>query len=298
VTANSVTVTATDLAGNTATATVTFTVTAPVLFGSSVNATTDLDRWKQTTGRPLPVVRVFFTGALPATWAASPLLAALPVGTVVVVSFKSGTPAAVQAFLASRPPGQAVYACYYHEPEDDIEAGTLALADFRANSAAYAQAIRAAGCVPMLILMDWTLNTGPAGLRRSLHRVRSLLTGRPFEAGSGRNWRDYYQPGTFGALGVDSYNPGRKQTPAVYTDYAAKMIPPIVSMAAEAGLPWGLAEFGSPIIGADVDRVAWVRATRQALADAGAVVVCWWDVNRTGFDNSASAAVMQTWGAP
>jgi hypothetical protein len=268
------TATVTDASGGTASAVATFTVgpATGTAFGASINQAADLDRWWTTTGKRLPVVRVFDPDTLPATWAADGRLSALPVGTVVVLSFKTGTPAAVTAFLKTRPAGQVVYVSYHHEPEDDVENGSLALADYRAAWAAYGPAIRAAGCIPTLILMDWTLNPS-----------------------SNRNWRSYYVVGAVDCIAWDSYNPGRKQKPPGYTDYAAKIIPPIKAVSAETGLPWGLGEYGSPIIGIDTDRVAWVRATRQVLADGGALWACWWDVNKPDFDNTASNPVMQVW---
>lgn len=263
-----ITITVTDTAGRTATAAASWA--SPTAFGASVDSTSDLTRWQEQTGRPLGVVRIFYPGALPATWTADPRLAALLPNTIVVLSFKLGAASAVAAFLGTRPAGQKVYCSYHHEPEDDIAKGAMTAVDYRAAWLFHGPAIRAAGCVPTLILMDWTLN--PA---------------------SGRTWRDYFQPGAVDCIGWDSYNPARKASPPTYTDYSTKILPPIRAVAAETGLPWGFAEFGSPIVGTDMQRQTWAATTRQALT--GALWACWWDQQAGGFDNTATSPVMQAW---
>lgn len=243
-------------------------------FGTSVNATSDPGRWKAATGTAPAVIRHFYT-ALPATWGADPILAGLPTSAVAVLSFKTGSAAAVTAFLKSKPAGQVVHMAYYHEPEDNFTTAA-AWASYRAQWATFGPAIRAGGGIPTLILMAYTLMPG-----------------------SGRDWHNYYEAGAVDFMAWDAYNPGQKHTPGTYTDYAFKMVPLFKAVAAATGKPWGLGEHGSPVVTGSTDaaRVTWVKATHAALVAAGARWACWWDASNpaTGFDNTASTAVMQAW---
>jgi hypothetical protein len=245
------------------------------LFGPSLEQPADLAKWRTAKATAPPVVRVFFGGTFPARWRDSPLLSAVPATTAVVLSFKTGTAAALTAFLESRPAGQKVYVSYWHEPEDDIAKGRFTAAEYRHAWQAYGPAIRAAGCTPTLILMQYTTS-----------------------AGSGRDWHDYYPGAAVDVIAWDGYNPARKNRPPGYTDYETKVIPRFEAIAAETGKRWGMAEFGSPIVGTDARRVAWVKRVHRSLVKHRALWACWWDMDNPGFDNRASSAVVTAWRVP
>ncbi|PZS35524.1 MAG: hypothetical protein DLM59_02850 [Pseudonocardiales bacterium] len=249
--------------------------TGATLFGPSIARPSDLTRWGSTATDPLPVARVFISGALPAAWGDDPVLASTSARTTVVLSFKTGTPEALGAFLKSRPAGQKVYVSYYHEPEDQIAKGTFTAEQYRATWQRYSPVIRAAGGIPTLILQQYTT-----------------------QAASGRNWRDYYPGDAVDVVAWDAYNPARKTKKPGYTDYEKKIIPRIEKIATAIGKPWGLAEFGSPIVGTDAERVAWAKAVRRSVAQHGALWACWWDVKSPGFDDTASSPVRAAWRAP
>ncbi|PZS33619.1 MAG: hypothetical protein DLM59_06130 [Pseudonocardiales bacterium] len=247
-------------------------VVPTALFGSSINDNSDVARLGSVSmfNHPVYVARVFFTGAPPARWSDSALLTSLPAGSAAVVSWKSGTPAQVQAFLASKPVGMKVWASWYHEPEDNFTTAA-AQASYRATWATYAGAIRAGGAVPTLILMRYTLNTN-----------------------SGRNWHNYYPAGSVDSISWDAYNPGTKNNPPTYID-PANLIAPILTVANETHLPWGLAESGSPILDSSANRAAWALKLAVALRAGGAKFACWWDVSVTSFPNALDAAAAGSW---
>ncbi|AKJ30119.1 hypothetical protein [Caldimonas brevitalea] len=172
------------------------TATADTLFGSSIYREPADESWPNAIGRhealfgPLPVLRLFSAGA-PQPWTH----ASLNHGRAVVVSFKLHPPdvlrglhdAPMRSWFAAAPRDRKVWWVYWHEPEDNIQAGEFTAADYRA---AFQRLDRLADEAnnPMLrttqVLMDWTL-----------------------DAASGRNWRDYY-PGA-GVIDVqawDQYN--------------------------------------------------------------------------------------------
>jgi hypothetical protein len=247
-------------------------IVAGTLFGSSINNTSDVARLGSSTmfKHPVYVGRVFFSGAPPAKWSDSALLASLPAGSAAVVSWKSGSPAQVQAFLASRPAGMKVWASWYHEPEDNFTTAA-AQASYRATWATYGPAIRRANAVPTLILMRYTL-----------------------QASSGRNWHNYYSAGSVDSISWDAYNPGMKHHPATYID-PPSLIAPIVRVANETHLQWGLAESGSPIADTSAGRAAWTLKLATALRSSGAKFACWWDVAAIGFPNALDSAAAGSW---
>lgn len=273
-----------DAEGNTGSATVDYSVAEPpppppptssTRFGASVNSADDVTRLK-SLGLTVQAARVFFTSAPPATWAGSAVLASLPAGTDVIVSWKSGTPAQIQAFLASRPKTLGrVYATYWHEPEDNFTT-TAQQSAYRSTWAQYAPAIRAAGCIPSLILMRYTL-----------------------AAGSGRNWRDWFPAGSVDRLFWDAYNSGNKATPGTYNDPTG--IYQICKTTSDgAKLPWGITETGSPIVSGSTaaQRAAWAKQLAAAAKTLGAEVATWWDDGSTGgFDSRLDAPAAAAWGS-
>lgn len=247
------TVTATDTAGGSSSASSLFTVTAPpgTLFGSSLHNSGDVARLAGL-GLPVRAVRCFLASP-PAVWAKHPWLPSIPPGTAVVVSFSAGTAAQAAVFLASRPANLGpVIATWKHEPEDDIEKGTLTLADWKAKQVEWAPEFRRVGVIPAMILMHYTL----------ISRVRRVS--------------DYYLAEAHDMVCFDAYNYGNKNTPPDYSD-PANIIDHVATFAESVGRPWGITEAGTPIINSAEQRAAWAANYAHAIALRGGVVGIWWD---------------------
>lgn len=184
-----------------------------------------------------------------------------------VVSWKSGTPDQVHSWLASAPAGMKVYGCFHHEPEDNIQNGDFTYTDFLRRWSEYAPAIRAAGAIPTLILMGYTLS-----------------------GWSRRNWHNYYDPASIDCLGWDVYSWGRRYR--TYRDPRA-MIDPMRQVAVETGKPWLVAETASPIAPGSTsqDRAAWAAALRAEL-NGSAQAACWWNQSKMSIDSASIRAWM------
>lgn len=72
-------------------------------------------------------------------------------------SWKGTSGQDVRDFAASIPDGVKVFGTWIHEPEDDIEAGTMTLDYWKANTIRLARVMTNHGIVPTRILMAWTL---------------------------------------------------------------------------------------------------------------------------------------------
>lgn len=232
--------------------------TGAPLFGASIYGPEDEARLSTLMGRPLTSVRAFFT-SLPPSWSRSTLLASVPATSTVLLSFQSGTPAEVQAFLTGRPAGTTCYATYFHEPENDFVTATQKAA-YLTSWDAYAPAIRAAGCTPTLVLMKWTLNKY-----------------------SHRNYQDYYRPADIDLIAYDAYNAMADK--GGYGE-PISFLAPILAVAAETGKPWALAEIASYIPAGSTReaRAAWAHSVAvTALASPSFRFADWWDmVSRDG----------------
>lgn len=210
----------------------------------------------------LESVRLYYTG-LPSAWPGKASVTSGP----VVLSFKA-PPQDINAgkhdaffttWFAGIPKDRLVYWVYYHEPEDNVEDGLFTAADYRA---AYRRldslADKAAN--PNLktttIWMSWSL-----------------------EAGSGRNWQDYY-PGSdvVDVMAWDSYNSGVKKTPQFY-ETPSSMFDKFIAVAASQGKPWGLGEFGSLLVSGDdgTARAAWLRQSVEYQRSHGAEFIHYFD---------------------
>ena len=211
----------------------------------------------------IPVARVFSATPPPEHWTDDPTLAALGGSSKVVYTFKGDATAAargdydqqVTSFLSSRPKGLKVWFGFYHEPEDQVEAGTFTAAQYVAATAHLAPVIDAAGGVSTTILMGYTLMPG-----------------------SGRDWHDYYSPAV-DVIAWDVYNTGVKRADPIYKPVSAVM-DPILEVQKETGKPFGIAEFGSQCIVSDPDctgRAAWVAALGQAFKQDGAQFATYFD---------------------
>ena len=244
---------------------------APVTssIGSSINTADDTARVSGMLGRQLTTARVFMYTP-PATWAKSSTLNSLPGNATVVLSFQGGTPTQIQSFLASRPTGTTCYATYYHEPEDNFTTPAQ-IAAYHASWDAYAPAIRAAGCIPTMILMKWSLNPK-----------------------SGRNWLNYYYPDDMDVIAFDAYNTALNR--GYYSD-PTKYLAPILAASAQVGKPWGLAEVGSFSLDDPSLRAQWAHGVATTSSTDGALFSVWWD--HPSFDGkkdfSLDAATASAW---
>lgn len=237
--------------------------------GSSVDNPADVARVSRLLGRPLTSVRIFLHKP-PAQWSKSRLLASLPGNATVTVSFTSGTPTQVKTFLAGHPAHTTCYATYVHEPEKKFPTAA-AQARYKASWHAYAPAIRAAGCVPTMILMKWTLN-----------------------AHSGRNWLNWYSPADMDVIAFDAYNGALKR--GAYSQ-PARYLAPVIAAAKRVGKPWALAEVGSYMDGTPAQRAAWAHGIAVVAMAHGARFADWWDHHALsgGKDFRLDAATARAW---
>jgi hypothetical protein len=216
-----------------------------------------LARTDKTLGH-LDVVRVFYPEA-PDPWPGK------APGRNVMVSFKlpprdviAGTfDKSMKHWFASAPRNVDVYWSYWHEPENDIEAGTFTAAEFKA---AFAHLDRLAA------------QANNPRLKATV--ILQSFTTRP---GSGRNWRDYVPPvKRFDILAWDVYNRSSTETPY--------QVPPDLLDAALAasksvGKPFAVAELGSAIAPGDTGegRAEWLMRMGAYLDQHHALFVCYFD---------------------
>ena len=222
-----------------------------------------LARTDKTLGR-LDLVRVFYPRA-PAPWPGK------APGRDVVVSFKlsprlvvaGNWDAAMRTWFAGAPKNLDVYWSYWHEPENDIEAGSFTAAEYKAAFEHLDQLAKKANN-PRL---------------RSTVILQSYST-RP---ASGRNWRDYVpDPGSVDVLAWDVYNRDTSQ----YSSPADLLDAPL--RASESlGRPFAVAELGSALVAGDdgSGRAAWLRSVGAYLKQHDAVFVAYFDFSWNGGAN-------------
>ena len=233
--------------------------TSGVMFGSLVqirsgeNFTQAVARADATYGTPtpMPISRVFYTGA-PPLWPGNAGISGRP----VVVSFRykpldvlaGKADARLSSYFAGAP-SYPVYWSYSHEPEDNVARGEFRAADYRAawqhiSDLADEYAPATAQLHSTLILMCYTMN--PA---------------------SNRNWLDYYVPEAQSMLAFDCYNHAGKRN--AYGN-PANIFKPITNWsAANPTIPWGVSEVGSTKANNDASgslRAAWLRSVGAWLA--------------------------------
>jgi cell division septation protein DedD len=209
----------------------------------------------------LPVDRVYYPG-LPSGWPGNAGFG----GTTVSVSFKlmpqdvltGAYDAALTSWFATAPRDRDTYWTYYHEPEDNIEAGQFTAADYRAawtRIAALAAKAQNPHLHATLILMCYTLS-----------------------AYSGRSFADYYPgPSVIDVLGFDCYN--QDWANGTYIDPATQFAA-VLAVSRATGKPFAVTEFGSQLAVGDptgVGRAAWLKASAAYLAQQGAVLVTYFD---------------------
>lgn len=219
-----------------------------------------MDRQTSIYG-PLDVVRVFYAG-MPASWSSIQS----DIGqTRAIVSFNP-SPASVLSgsldgqlldWFRQAPRDHVTRWVYWHEPEDDIEAGSLDAGQYRAawqHLDALADQANNPRLRATLVLMCWTM-----------------------EKNSHRNWRDYY-PGdsVIDVLGFDCYNAGyrsgRYRAPS-------ELFGPARQAATEAGKRWGVAEMGSVVVSGDngTGRANWLQDSASWLRANGARFASYFD---------------------
>ena len=221
-------------------------------FGAWAKTPEDVPRLAALMGHPLTSLRIYYDTP-PTRWLTTGLLGALPDNGTVSISFHHGTPAQVQAFLSGHPATVKCYATYYHEPEF-VFVTPAQQAEFQAAFATYAPAIRAAGCIPTLILHNWVMHDPT------------------------RNWRDWYPQGSVDALGFDAYN---LTAPKGVYPTPAEFLAPFVAASRETGLPWAMPEVGSFISPGGLtsaSRAEWAHGVAVAARrDPGFLFANWWD---------------------
>jgi len=210
----------------------------------------------------LDVIRIFYPG-LPQAWPGKldtggrPMIVSFKAAPADVIAGRHDT--ALATWFRTAPRDRIIWWTYFHEPENDIQAGSFTAAQFRQAWQRIATLADGAGNPQLratLILMGWTL-----------------------EPGSGRNWRDYYAgPAYVDVLGWDLYNlswrNGNYRPPA---DNFRR----VVTVSQAEGLPFGIAETGTPIVGTDdgTGRAAWLRGSIDYLTAAGAQFVAYFDLD-------------------
>jgi hypothetical protein len=237
------------------------------LFGSSVYQETGetfqaaYDRRVREFGS-MPVDRVFYPG-LPKPW---PGNAGYGNGRAVFVSFKmdpqqvltGAYDATLTSWFQTAPRTKDVYWTYYHEPEDNIEAGAFTAAQYRAA---------------------WQRISGLA-LRANNPRLHStlILMCYTLTKYSGRTFSDYYAGDAYiDVLGWDCYN--QLWAKGQYVDPATQFSG-VLDESAATGKPFAITEFGSQIAVGDTTgsgRAAWLRASAAFLSSVGAVAVTYFD---------------------
>ena len=210
----------------------------------------------------LETVRLFYRG-IPPAWPGKPDIGKRP----PIISFKLAPKDVLSGehdeemtrWFKTAPRDRDVYWVYYHEPEDNIAAGEFTAKDYRAAWRRLRSLADKAGNDRLhatLVLMSWSLT-----------------------AESKRDWRDYY-PGrnVIQVLGWDTYNLGWKKG---RYDSPEAMYGRVLDVSEQEGLPFGIAETGSYLVGDDTgpERAAWLRATNAYLKKHGALWVSYFDLD-------------------
>jgi hypothetical protein len=239
--------------------------TGSTLYGASVYQ--DGLTWPQALSRSnawyggMHVVRVYYSG-MPDNWPGRAGAANAPVS----VSFKDAPSRVLSGqddafftnWFATAPRDRQIWWTYWHEPEDDIEAGKFTAADYRAAWVHLKQLADEAGNPNLhstLILMCWSLNP---------------LSHRSFD--------DYFPgKGTIDVLGWDCYN--RSAGKGTYTA-PADVFGPLVAKSDAIGLPFAIGEFGSVLATNDANgagRAQWLADSAKYFTSHNAVFVTYFD---------------------
>lgn len=254
------------------------------VFGSTVaqqQGEARAEAWSRVnaTYGPVPVVRIFSDG-LPPTWRELQR----DLGAVdAVISFKvhptevlSGTvDRRLSAWFADAPTQRDTYWVYFHEPENNVEAGEFTAAQFREAWQHIAELAALQGNDRLhatVVLMCYTVN--PA---------------------SGRDWRDYVVTGgLLDVLAWDCYNHGTDR--GVYTD-PALLLQRAVDASRDADAAWGVAELGARLAEGDdgSGRARWLTAVGEYARRHGATFVTYFDSTVGGDFRLTDEPSIQAW---
>lgn len=150
--------------------------------------------------------------------------AALHTGASLSVSWKKWDDTQVRTFIDSLPKDRLTIVTYFHEPEDNVEDGSLKIEDWRARTIKLCQIIKDAGRVgqvrPAVILMAWSAN--PVSKRHVSDFATPEVTQALVDAKGIWGWDDYLN--------------GSNDFKADFTNLAR--------ISASYGLPWGVFETG------------------------------------------------------
>lgn len=222
-------------------------------------------------GGKLGVIR-YFDGNAPDPWSSlTPKLTnhnaiisfRIPPSTVV----NGGADAQLRTWFRTAPTDRLTYWSYMHEPEDEI------------TSASGMMQYRQAWARISRIEREVELETNNPSLRSTL--ILMCYTVNP---ASGRNWTNYYSAGDIDILGWDCYNHGEKR--GVY-GAPTNLYSRAVTVSRNAGMPWGIAEFGSRLAAGDTTgsgRAAWLPTVSRYFANQGALFASYFDTNGAGSD--------------
>jgi hypothetical protein len=239
---------------------------APTRFGAAIwpvdgeSYQSALARSDKNYGR-MDVTRVFYPG-LPAAWPGTAGVS----GRHVVVSFKAVPKdvlagkhdAALKKWFKTAPTNRDVDWIYFHEPENDIEAGAFTATDYRnafRRIAGFAEQAKNPRLKATVNLMCWTYNKN-----------------------SKRSWKDYYPGGdVVDVMAFDCYNTSAKS--GKYVD-PAKIYGAAIANARALGKPFGIAETGSLVVKGDTGakgRAAWLDRAATYLRAQKARYVTYFD---------------------
>jgi hypothetical protein len=221
----------------------------------------------------------YYSPGLPPSWSSLTQLTNRP----LVISFKADPVAVVRgdddayltAWFAAAPRDRVTWWTYFHEPENDVEAGAFTAAQFRAaftHVAALADKAANPELRATLILMGWTAVTPT------------------------RNISDYY-PGAnvVDVLGWDVYN----RAAALGKMYSPpdQVFGKVVALSRSLGKPWAIAETGAPLIPGDTGagRAAYLESAGSYLRSSGAVFVTYFDCTHGGAYTLNDIASIRAW---
>ena len=211
---------------------------------------------------PLELVRVYLSDNTPLTsWSSSQLNSDVP----MQVSFK-GNPATVVsgsqdakylAWFKAAPRDRTIYWTFFHEPDDNIDAGQFTAAQYVAawkHLKALANQADNPRLLATLSLMNWSIYPE-----------------------SGRNWKDMY-PGNdvIDVLAWDVNNLGSPR--GIYED-PAKILDPVIAASKSVGKPWAVAEWGSALLSGDTGskRAAWMKEMGAYMNAKGALYAAYFN---------------------
>ena len=206
----------------------------------------------------LDVVRVFYPG-LPDPWPGR------APDRDLVVSFKIDPVDVVEglhdeemrAWFRDAPTDRYIHWVYWHEPENDSEAGMFEPEEFRrafAHLSALADDEGRHDLQATVVLMSYSLDPE-----------------------SGRVWRDWFPPAdSVDVLAWDVYNRGRGEP---FYVAPADLFGPLQAASASVGKAYAVAELGSPVAPGDdgTERARWITTAGCHLLATDARFAAWFD---------------------